>query len=72
MTIRVRGRVQAGKLELDEPIELPDGEPVDVVVQSADAAEAQSWCELGIARLEEEWDNPDDAVYNDWRTLYGV
>jgi hypothetical protein len=28
--------------------------------------------QLGTDRLEEEWDNPEDAVYDDWKKLYGV
>ena len=31
-----------------------------------------SWADLGMARLEAEWDNPQDAIYDDWRRLYGV
>ena len=30
------------------------------------------FADLGLARLEEEWDNPDDAVYDDWKKLYGL
>ena len=33
---------------------------------------AHAWALLGTARLEEEWDNPQDAVYDDWKRLYGV
>ncbi len=32
----------------------------------------ESWAELGMERLESEWDNPQDAIYDDWRRLYGV
>jgi hypothetical protein len=27
---------------------------------------------LGMGRLEFEWDNPKDALYDNWRELYGV
>jgi hypothetical protein len=33
---------------------------------------SESWAELGMDRLEAEWDNPRDAIYDDWRRLYGV
>jgi hypothetical protein len=62
-------------LELDEPLALADGTPVEVDVYSADevrAAEAHAWASLGMGRLEDEWDNPEDAVYDDWKKLYGV
>lgn len=72
MTIRVRGYVRGGRLELDQPVNLPDGEAVEVVIQPAEAAEAEDWRAAGMARLEDEWDNPADAVYDDWRSLYGV
>ena len=37
-----------------------------------DAGLRESWAELGMNRLEAEWDNPQDAIYDDWRRLYGV
>jgi hypothetical protein len=30
------------------------------------------WQRLGLAAFEREWDNPDDAIYDNWRELYGV
>jgi hypothetical protein len=72
MTIRLRGRVHGGRLELDQPVNLPDGQFVEVVIQSPAADEAEDWRVTGMARLEEEWDNPKDAIYDNWRTLYGV
>lgn len=36
------------------------------------AEEEEGWSELGMNRLEEEWDNPGDAIYDDWRKHYGV
>jgi hypothetical protein len=62
-------------LELDEPLALADGTPVEVDVYLADevqAAEAHAWASLGMGRLEEVWDNPQDAIYDDWKKLYGV
>ena len=37
--------------------------------------EAQSdldWMALGLASFEEDWDNPEDAIYDDWREIYGI
>lgn len=32
-------------------------------------SEHVGWAELGMNRLEEEWDHPDDRVYDDWKKL---
>jgi hypothetical protein len=68
----VRGVYRNGKVELEEPLNLPDGSPVEVEVRPVSAEEeGAAWRELGMSRLEEEWTNPADAVYDDWRRLYG-
>jgi hypothetical protein len=61
-------------LELEQPLALPEGAQVEVDVYLADEAhdsEEQAWALLGTARLEEEWDSPEDAIYDDWKQLYG-
>ena len=58
----VRGTYRNGKVELDQPLDLPDGAPVEIEVRPTD--DDEGWRELGMARLEEEWDNPQDAVYD--------
>jgi hypothetical protein len=35
-------------------------------------AERTTWSTLSEAALEQIWDNPQDATYDEWRTLYGV
>jgi hypothetical protein len=30
------------------------------------------WAALSLSSFEAGWDNPDDAVYDDWRERYGV
>jgi hypothetical protein len=73
--IRVKGRYHGQVLELEQPLDLPDGAEVVVEIRpvAGDAAsDDEAWRELGMSRLEEEWDNPQDAVYDDWRKLYGV
>jgi hypothetical protein len=34
--------------------------------------EEAEWQKLGLAAFEREWDNPDDAIYDNWRELYGL
>jgi len=31
-----------------------------------------TWTQLSAAAFNEDWDNTEDAIYDDWRTLYGV
>lgn len=71
--ILVRGRYHGQKLELEQPLDLPEGTEVDIIVQPADDnAEREDWFRLAVSRLEQEWDNPEDAIYDDWKKLYGV
>jgi hypothetical protein len=73
--VRAKGRYRNQTLELDQPLALPDGTQVEVdiyLAQEAQVAEEQAWASLGMGRLEEEWDNPEDAIYDDWKELYGV
>ncbi len=73
--IRAKAWYRDQRLELDQPLALPDGAEVEIDIRPAEgaqAAEHQGWAELGIARVEEEWDNPEDAVCDDWKRLYGV
>ncbi len=73
--IRVKGRYCGQKLELDQPLALPEGAEVMLEICAVDADEAsdeEAWREMGMNRLAEEWDNAKDAVYDDWRRLYGV
>lgn len=44
---------------------------LDTIV-AGDIEDAADWQSLGLKALEEDWDNPDDAIYDDWRMLYGV
>ena len=43
-----------------------------VVRESDEPDEGLEWQRLGLAAFEKGWDNPDDAVYDDWRALYGI
>ena len=72
--MRVRGRYRNQTVELAMPLTLAEGTEVEVeiLVPAMDASsDTEAWQELGMSRLEEEWDNPDDAIYDNWRELYG-
>ncbi len=34
--------------------------------------EETDWQQLGLASFEKDWDNEEDAIYDNWRELYGV
>lgn len=71
--IRATGRYHQQTLKLDDPVALEDGARVVIEITPADAMEADvEWSDIAMERLEAEWDNPTDAIYDDWRTLYGV
>ena len=73
--IRTKGRYRNQTLELDRPLTLAEGTEVEVAIylaEQAESSEHHGWVELGISRLEETWDNPEDAIYDDWKKLYGI
>jgi hypothetical protein len=70
--MRVRGRYRNQTVELATPLLLADGTEVevDIIVPEVDStAEKEAWQELAMSRLEEEWDNPEDAIYDNWKNL---
>ncbi len=73
--VRAKGRYRNQMLELEQPFALPEGTQVEVDVYVAEEArdsEEHAWELLGTARLEEEWDNPEDAIYDDRKRLFGI
>ena len=65
--IRTKGRYRHQMVELDQPLNLADGTEVKLEIHPTDEKEA--WMELGMSRLEEEWSNPQDSIYDDWKKL---
>ncbi|MGB4872682.1 MAG: hypothetical protein WBP47_21715 [Candidatus Promineifilaceae bacterium] len=41
-------------------------------VVSADLNDETDWQVLSLTAFESDWDNPDDAVYDNWRDLFDV
>jgi hypothetical protein len=37
-----------------------------------EAADETDWQDLSLEAFERDWDNSDDAIYDNWRELYGV
>ncbi|MCB9430579.1 MAG: hypothetical protein H6668_01205 [Ardenticatenaceae bacterium] len=44
---------------------------LDSLVDDEQGAE-EDWHKMSLAAFEKEWDNPDDAVYDNWREVYGI
>jgi hypothetical protein len=72
--IRIKGRYRDQKLELDRPLDIDEGTEVSIEIHLTESEDQlrEAIAALGMRRLEEEWDNPEDAIYDDWRTHYGV
>jgi len=59
---------QAGGTTEDALIE----RALDLLFDSTVAEERAAWAALSQPALQRVWDNDADAVYDDWRTLYGI
>jgi hypothetical protein len=44
---------------------------LDSILDAELEAEAD-WSAMGLAAFEKDWDNPEDAIYDNWRDHYGV
>lgn len=69
--IRVRGIFENHALRLQDPVALPEGTEVIVDIHTVEDFD-NALSDLGMSRLEEEWDNPEDSIYDNWKSLYGV
>ena len=45
---------------------------LDLLFGNSEAEERTAWSTLSQPAFQRVWDNEADAVYDDWRTLYGV
>jgi hypothetical protein len=70
--IRVKAWYRNQRLELDQPLPLADGTEVEAGIYIPEEELREDWAELGMARLEVEWCSREDAIYDDWKMLYGV
>ncbi len=41
-------------------------------VVSSDDGDTADWRALSLVSFERDWDNPEDAIYDDWRAIYGI
>lgn len=57
--LQIQERLVLAKLLLDSIL--------DIEVESE-----ADWSAMGLAAFERDWDNPEDAIYDNWRDHYGV
>lgn len=60
----------AGRLTLTERLLVARVLLDSVLRQEID--EETDWQQIGLSSFETEWDNEEDAIYDNWRELYGV
>jgi hypothetical protein len=41
-------------------------------VVSDEVHDELDWQDMSLSAFEQDWDNPEDAIYDNWRDLYGV
>lgn len=41
-------------------------------IVTPEADEEADWQQLSLTAFEADWDNPEDAIYDNWRVLYDV
>ena len=39
-------------------------------IVAGEAGDEADWQHLSLSAFEADWDNPDDAIYDNWRELY--
>jgi predicted DNA-binding antitoxin AbrB/MazE fold protein len=61
MSKTLRAVVRAGRIELLEPIDLPEG--TKLLVTLLPDEEAEFWLSASQVSLDTLWDNPEDDVY---------
>lgn len=63
MSKTLRATVREGRIELLEPVELPEG--TKVLVTLLPDEEAEFWLSASQVSLDTLWDNPEDDVYGE-------
>jgi predicted DNA-binding antitoxin AbrB/MazE fold protein len=63
MSRTLRAVVRAGRIELLEPVDLPEG--TKVLVTLLPDEEAEFWRSASQVSLDTLWDNPEDDVYGE-------
>ncbi len=41
-------------------------------ILNSETEEDVDWMNLSLASFQKDWDNPEDAIYDNWRELYDI
>jgi len=41
-------------------------------ILNSESEDDADWMNLSLASFQKDWDNPEDAIYDNWRKLYDV
>ena len=41
-------------------------------VLAGEPGEETDWSAMGLAAFQKDWDNAEDAIYDDWKVHYGI
>jgi len=41
-------------------------------VLAGEPGEETDWSAMGLEAFQKDWDNAEDAIYDDWRRYYGI
>jgi len=41
-------------------------------VLASDLSDEANWSAMGLEAFQRDWDNPEDAIYDNWRELYDL
>jgi excisionase family DNA binding protein len=66
------GKLPAKRFGKQFRLRREDMEQVAQPNMSTDAEESSHFDQLALAAMVDLWDNEEDAIYDNWRTLYGI
>jgi hypothetical protein len=73
--LHVTAKVQDGVLIPSQSLSEMEGLEVEILIGSSTELtdwEKFGWTQLSSEVFENTWNTPEDSIYDDWRSLYGV
>lgn len=76
MSRAIKAKYCGGVIAPLEKLNFPEGEEITVIIEDfpiKQAVEADlDWSGLSASGFAKDWDNEKDAIYDNWKKLYGV
>lgn len=67
VNINERGEINLPKLPLK------NGTQIEVIILIPDDdKETEEWAQFSVEAFAEDWDSPEDAIYDNWEEAYGL